>query len=173
MSDGGDGDGAFYGAMMLAVALMTAASFGIFLLTETVAGEVEANLVYDPNLEAKVVERIRPVAELTLPSNDEAAAGAAVVVPVPEPVVEKMTGAQVYNAACFACHATGIGGAPTLGEAADWDARLAQGRDIMNQHVLEGYTGPSGGYMPPKGGRIDLSDEEILGALDYMLEQLP
>ncbi len=172
MSDEG-GDGAFYSAMVLAVALMTAASFGIFLLTETVAGEVEANLVYDPNYEAKVLERISPVAELSLPTSAEEAAAAAAVVAAPEPVVEKLTGSQVYNVACFACHAAGIGGAPTLGDGAAWGARLDQGRDVMNQHVLEGYTGPSGGYMPPKGGRIDLSDDEILGALDYMLEQLP
>jgi cytochrome c5 len=171
LSDGG-GDGAFYSAMVMAVVLMSAASFGLFLLKETVAGEVEANLVYDAKYEAKVMERIRPVAKLSMPTSAEAAAAASVV-PIPEPVIEKLSGGQVYNVACFACHAGGIGGAPTLGDADAWGVRLAQGRDVMNQHVLEGYTGPSGGYMPPKGGRIDLSDEEVLGGLDYMLEQLP
>jgi cytochrome c5 len=36
--------------------------------------------------------------------------------------------------------------------------------------VINGYQGDAG-YMPPKGGRIDLSDEEIISAMDYMLEQ--
>lgn len=170
MSDGG-GDGEFYSTMILAVACMTAVSFGIFLLTETVAGEVEANLVYDANYEAKVLERIRPVAMPNLPSSGELAAQAAVE-PAPVPVAEKLSGAQVYNQACFACHGAGIGGAPKLGDVSDWGPRIAQGSDIVNQHVLEGYTG-SAGYMPPKGGRIDLSDDEILGGLAYMLEQLP
>ena len=45
------------------------------------------------------------------------------------------------------------------------------GREVMNRHVLEGYTGPSGGYMPPKGGRLDLSDDEVKLAVDYILAQ--
>ncbi|MEE8308715.1 MAG: c-type cytochrome [Gammaproteobacteria bacterium] len=172
MSDGG-GDGEFYGTMILAVACMSAASFGLFLLKETVAGEVEANLVYDANYEARVLERIRPVGEAALPSTaDSAAAAAGSAQVVPTPVAEKLSGPQVYNQACFACHGAGIGGAPKLGDGPDWEPRMAQGRDIVNQHVLEGYTG-SAGYMPPKGGRIDLSDEEILAGLEYMLEQLP
>ncbi len=51
-----------------------------------------------------------------------------------------------------------------------WAPRIAQGREIIDAHVLEGYQGADG-YMPPKGGRIDLSDEEIIAAVDYMLEQ--
>lgn len=169
MSDDGD-DGEFYSNMLLAVACMTAVSFGMFLLKETVAGEVEANLVYDPNYEARVLERIRPVGIAALP--DVAAEAVGSVEPAPKPVAEKLSGTQVYNQACFACHGAGIGGAPKLGDAAEWAPRMAQGMDIVNRHVLEGYTGPKG-YMPPKGGRIDLSDEEILDGLAYMLEQLP
>ena len=36
---------------------------------------------------------------------------------------------------------------------------------------INGYQG-SKGYMPPKGGRADLSDEEIIAAIDYMVEQV-
>ena len=172
MSDGG-GDGEFYGTMVLAVACMSAASFGIFLLKETVAVEVEANLVYDANYEARVLERIRPIGEAVLSSTtDSGPAAAGSTEAVPAPVAEKLSGSQVYNQACFACHGAGIGGAPKLGDGPDWEPRMAQGREIVDQHVLEGYTGPAG-YMPPKGGRIDLSDEEILAGLEYMLEQLP
>ena len=31
-------------------------------------------------------------------------------------------------------------------------------------------SGPKG-YMPPKGGRVDLSDAEISAAVDYLVEQ--
>jgi len=168
-----DDDGDFYATMLLAVACMTAISFALFLLKETVAGEVEANLVYDPNYETRVLERIRPIGIAALPPADGLVADSAgSAEAVPQPVAEKLTGPQVYNQACFACHGAGIGGAPKLGDGPDWAPRLAQGREVINEHVLLGYTGGQG-YMPPKGGRIDLSDEEILAGLEYMLEQLP
>ena len=56
--------------------------------------------------------------------------------------------------------------APALGDAAAWAPRIAQGRELLNQHALQGLNA-----MPAKGGRVDLSDEEILATVDYMLEQ--
>src|SRR5690606_35581191 len=90
----------------------------------------------------------------------------------PAPVEARMTGPQVYNTACNLCHAPpGIGGAPPLGDAASWQSRVAQGADILHQHAIEGFQGQTG-FMPPKGGRVDLSDEEVMSAVDLMLEQL-
>ncbi|MCH8336039.1 MAG: cytochrome c5 family protein [Proteobacteria bacterium] len=91
--------------------------------------------------------------------------------PQAKPVATLLTGPQVFNEACIACHGTGIGGAPTLEDSATWEARIAQGRDTLYLHALEGYTG-SAGYMPPKGARLDLSDREISDAVDYMLSQV-
>jgi cytochrome c5 len=79
-----------------------------------------------------------------------------------------MSGPQIYNTACLACHGSGIGGAPVLGDAAQWAERITQGADSLKEHAISGYTG-STGYMPPKGGRIDLSDAEIAAAVDYMI----
>ncbi len=42
---------------------------------------------------------------------------------------------------------------------------------MLQDHALNGYQGEAG-FMPPKGGRVDLSDEEVLSAVDYMLEQI-
>lgn len=83
-----------------------------------------------------------------------------------------LTGPQVYNAVCIACHAPpGVGGAPALGSAAAWAPRIAQGMDTLIDHALHGFTG-STGVMPKKGERVDLSDEEIIGAVKYMVEQV-
>jgi cytochrome c len=38
----------------------------------------------------------------------------------------------------------------------------------LKEHALQGFTG-STGYMPPKGGRLDLSDAEIEATVDYMI----
>ncbi|MEJ2257582.1 MAG: hypothetical protein P8X98_11360 [Woeseiaceae bacterium] len=45
---------------------------------------------------------------------------------------------------------------------------IEQGLDTLKRHAIEGYTGEAG-YMPAKGGRLDLSDEEVAGAVEYMV----
>jgi cytochrome c len=107
------------------------------------------------------------VARVALPGDDIEQAAPAVEA-VPAPAAAKLTGEQVYNAACFACHGTGAGGAPKMGDAAAWKARVAQGKATLNKHAVEGFQG-SAGYMPPKGGRVDLSDDEIIAAVDFIV----
>jgi cytochrome c5 len=77
---------------------------------------------------------------------------------------------QVYNQACTACHGAGIAGAPKVGDTANWKSRIAQGMDTLVKHAIEGYQG-STGFMPPKGGRGDLSDDEVRAAVEYMVER--
>lgn len=81
-----------------------------------------------------------------------------------------MTGKQVYESICFACHAEGIAGAPKLGDKAAWEPRIAQGMDTLVSHAINGFQGNTG-VMPPKGGRMDLSDADIRAAVSYMVEQ--
>ena len=108
-----------------------------------------------------------------LPGEEQAAAAPQVAeVPASEPVATTLSGPQVYNEACIACHASGIGGAPMLTDGENWAPRIAQGMDLLRTHAIEGYTG-NAGYMPPKGGRLDLSDDEIYAAIDYMLSEVP
>jgi cytochrome c5 len=121
--------------------------------------------------QAAVVERIRPVGDVYLPGEEHQADAPVVeTVAEAEPVATAMTGPQVYNSACIACHGVGVGGAPIVGDAAQWTDRLAQGMETLTRHAIEGYTG-SAGYMPPKGGRLDLSDEEVAEAVDYMANE--
>ena len=119
-----------------------------------------------------IEERIRPFGQVYLPGEEAHAAEPQVAEAAPaEPVATALSGPQVYNEACIACHGTGIGGAPVTGDAGAWDARIAQGRDVLYTHAIEGFTG-STGYMPPKGARLDLSDQEVADAVDYMIEAL-
>lgn len=121
----------------------------------------------------RVAERLRPFGNVYLPGEEQAAAAPQVAeAPAVEPVATAMSGPQVYNAACIVCHGAGIGGAPMLTDAASWTTRVDQGMDTLRQHAIDGYTGTAG-YMPPKGGRLDLSDDEVSAAIDYMLEQVP
>ena len=121
--------------------------------------------------QAAVEERIRPLGRIYLPG-EEAAAGEPQVAAAaqPEPVATSMSGPQVYNEACLVCHGSGVGGAPIVGDEAAWAARLAQGADTLYLHALEGFTGQTG-YMPPRGARMDLTDDEIRAAVDYIMSE--
>ena len=120
-----------------------------------------------------VAERLKPFGDVYLPGEEQAAAAPQVAEAASvEPVETTLSGPQVYNEACIACHGAGIGGAPTLADAANWEPRIAQGLDTLRVHAVEGYTGQAG-YMPPKGGRLDLSDQEVYDAIDYMLGEIP
>ncbi|AOD16011.1 c-type cytochrome [Xanthomonas fragariae] len=80
-------------------------------------------------------------------------------------------GKTIFDNLCTACHTNGVGKAPTL-DHAHWDARIAQGKDTLYKHAIEGYSGPDGGIMPPKGGNPALTEEQVRATVDWMLANL-
>jgi cytochrome c5 len=83
-----------------------------------------------------------------------------------------LTGPQVYNNVCIACHSPpGVGGAPALGNAEAWAPRIEQGMEILVAHAINGFSGKTG-LMPRKGERPDLSDDEVAAAVQYMVDQV-
>lgn len=85
-------------------------------------------------------------------------------------VASSVDGEVVYNKACMACHAAGVAGAPKIGDAADWGPRIAQGETVLFEHSLKGFTGKKG-VMPPRGGFMNLSDDEVRAAVAHMVSQ--
>ncbi len=79
-------------------------------------------------------------------------------------------GESVFKNVCSMCHQTGAGGAPIKGNKAEWGPRIAQGKDVLYKHALEGFTG-SKGQMPAKGANPSLSDDDVKAAVDYMVSQ--
>ena len=75
-------------------------------------------------------------------------------------------GKQVFDSTCTACHATGVAGAPKLGDKAAWAPRVKQGMDTLVQSALKGKNA-----MPPKGGNASLSDAQVHAAVEYMVNQ--
>jgi cytochrome c5 len=119
----------------------------------------------DPTEAKKSVEqRIKPVGELV--KFDGAApppAPVAVAAAAAAPAVAK-SGEEVYNAACVACHGTGVAGAPKSGDKAAWGPRIAQGAATLYEHAIKGFK-----TMPAKGGNTTLSDAEVKAAVDYQI----
>lgn len=77
-------------------------------------------------------------------------------------------GDQVYQKTCAMCHGTPAMGAPVVGNKADWSERIAQGKDTLYLHALEGFTGAKG-MMPARGGNTTLDDASVKAAVDYMV----
>lgn len=75
-------------------------------------------------------------------------------------------GEQIYLNTCFSCHASGVAGAPAVGDKEAWAVRAEKGRAALLQSTIEGIQ-PG---MPPKGLCADCTDEELSQAIDYMIE---
>lgn len=165
-------DQKFFDMYSLVIGVLALIALAIFVLAMKMSEMTQE--IYTTSAEEyreSVADRLRPMGQVYLPgeehqANEPVVAEAAAA----EPVDAALSGPQVYNEACIACHGSGIGGAPMITDAQNWAARIAQGTDLLYQHAIEGYTGQSG-YMPPKGARLDLSDEEVTGAVDYMLSE--
>lgn len=117
--------------------------------------------------EKKILDRIKPLGSVA--TTAEEAKKASPEIAVADVVVtstEPLTGEQVYNTACLACHATGAAGAPKTGDVADWAPRIAQGADVLFEHAMKGFKG-----MPPKGGSPQLTEKNITDAIEFMVSK--
>ena len=125
----------------------------------------------DALLERQIEQRIQPVGQVAVAGQDNSALAGAPVVPaaaVAAAPAEDLAGDVVFNQVCAACHGAGIAGAPKVGDKAAWAPRIAQGMDTLYKHAIQGFQGKAG-YMPPKGGRTDLSDQSVINAVDHMV----
>jgi cytochrome c5 len=101
--------------------------------------------------ERAIAQRLLPAATVEL----QLGGGAAVV----------RSGQQVYSAACMACHAAGVAGAPKSGDLAAWAPRIRTGFEALLNSTLKGK-----GAMPPQGGG-QFSDHELALAVVHMANQ--
>ncbi len=85
--------------------------------------------------------------------------------------VQADEGEKTYKAACFVCHDAGIAGSPKIDDKAAWAPRIAQGLSKLEEHAIKGFKGKTG-VMPPKGGRVDLSDDVVKAAVKYMVDRV-
>ncbi len=120
----------------------------IVLLASYVVNESRIGAGSDSMMPESIEARIRPVAGFEL--RDASA-----------PQVAR-SGEDVYKAACGACHAAGVAGAPKHADNGSWSARIANGLESLVNSALKGK-----GAMPPQGGG-EFSDVEVAKAVVYM-----
>jgi len=125
---------------------------GIMMLTQIVSGGLSldnSNRELEP---ARVAERIKPVASVT-------------VVDASKPRAQQ-SGEAVVKAVCNTCHVPGVANAPKSGDKAAWGPLIKEGLDTLVADAIKGIRG-----MPPRGGNPDLSDLEVARAVVYLANQ--
>ena len=173
-------DRKFFDTFMLVLGFLVVVTIAIFVLANSMADQTQrAHVKEDPAFQQRNLERIRPVGQVAIAGEDNsglrdpggprmaAAAPAAASQPARE-----LSGEDVYKVACTACHGAGIAGAPKTGDADAWGPRVEQGMDTLVTHAIEGFQGEAG-YMPPRGGHANLTDEQVRAAVQHMVDQLP
>lgn len=78
-------------------------------------------------------------------------------------------GRTVWAGTCQACHGLGEAGSPKITDKKAWAPRVAQGIEVLHDHAIKGFIGPSGTMMPERGGNMELTDQQIMAAVDYMV----
>ncbi|HWZ47030.1 MAG TPA: c-type cytochrome [Herbaspirillum sp.] len=126
----------------------------IVLLVEFVTTEPKEGAGSSGQTPAAIEARIKPVADENFTFHD---------VNAPK---QLMTGEQVFQSTCVACHGTGVAGAPKMGDKAAWGARISEGFSTLVSHAISGIRA-----MPAKGGNPDLDDIEIARTVAYMANQ--
>ena len=111
----------------------------------------------------KLIERIQPYGKVCFEGDDNCD----ITLTASSGGVEGQVrdGKAVYDAICQTCHASGVLGAPKVGDAGAWGPRIGKGKETLYNHAVNGFNA-----MPARGG-ADIPDEEVHNAVDYMMEQ--
>jgi cytochrome c5 len=158
-------DTQFFNSFSMVLGLLVAFAIVLFAVARSMGADSQGTAVLlEPLHLASVQKNIAPFAQVAIAGKDNSAlaalsstAGAGPAVNVPT------TGEQAFTQVCSACHATGINGAPKIGDHAAWAPRIAQGKETLYKDAIAGK-----GNMPPKGGTT-WPDATIRTAVDYML----
>lgn len=131
----------------------------------------------NPDTPARVAARIAPAGDTYAGNTGRAAMQAAAEAASKAASAEvayggTTDGKEIYDHLCTSCHGTGIAGAPKTGDKGTWAPRVAEGLDVLVKHAIEGYHGPDGNFMPPKGGNPALTDEQVTNAVHWLVDQV-
>ena len=182
-------DDVFWRQFGVVLILLTVFGFAMYFVANSIGGRAYAKMSSNPDA---VAARIAPVGQSRIgdpaaqtapaastaqvevakseaapaaPETSAASAEGRTVAAATGPV-DVVAGEKIYQSACFACHMSGVAGAPKLDDPAAWEPRLAQGMSGLLQAVTNGK-----GAMPPKGGFAHLTDDDLRNAVEFMLDK--
>jgi len=150
-----------FGLVVLSILIVTAANLAANALPDANKEMVSGDELSSEKMMA-LTERLKPIGHVNTDPSMVIAAADTGADDAAMPVGEK-----TYNAACMACHAAGVAGAPKFGDQASWGGRVEKGADTLYANAINGVNA-----MPAKGGNPALSDDEVKAAVDYILESI-
>lgn len=121
----------------------------------------------DAGTPEQIAARLAPVGVVNTDAASVAPVPAAPAAGGEATVADEGPGVAIYTKTCMACHATGVAGAPMLGDKAAWEPRIAQGLDGMLNTAVNGK-----GAMPPRGTCMDCSDDDLMTVIEYMVSKI-
>ena len=127
----------------------------------------DTNYSEDDLIQGNLQQRIKPIGKLAINGVSSANASEGEDTVVASNDTDEAKSAEELYTACAACHDAGVLNAPKLGDKAGWNQRISKGTDALYASAINGI-----GTMPPKGGRADISDDDIKKVVDYMLESV-
>lgn len=157
-----------FGALIAGLAV-----FAVLLILLAIYMHSKLDTDENPVREAAIAARIAPAGQVYAGETGRAAQQAAAEAAAREQASKvafegKLDGELIYKNVCTACHGGSLaGGAPAPTKEA-WAPRLVKGVDLLVKHAIEGFKGDAG-QMPAKGGRLDLSDEQVKVSVEYMV----
>jgi cytochrome c5 len=148
-------DKTFVTTFLLVLGFLGAFTFAIIVIANVVSAKTDDDT--EAQARARLEERIKPVGQVITDEKMLLAAAPAPAAAKREP----MSGKQVVDKVCGACHNTGLLNAPKTGDKGAWAARgnLA----ALTASAIKGKNA-----MPPRGGDPSLSDEEVKAAIQEM-----
>ena len=153
-----------FGALIAGLAV-----FAVLLILLAIYMHSKLDSDENPVREAAIAARIAPAGAVYAGETGRAAQQAAAEAAASKVAFEgSLDGELIYKNVCTACHGGSMaGGAPAPTKEA-WAPRLAKGMELLVKHAIEGFKGDAG-QMPAKGGRLDLSDEQVEASVEYMV----
>ena len=165
MSNTRSSDTHFFNSFSLVLGILILFAIILFGVARSIGADTQGQAVQLEPLHLQDVRaNIAPLAHVAIAGKDNSAlaivtapAGGASAADVPT------TGEQAFTKVCSACHATGVNGAPKMGDHAAWGPRIALGNETLYKDAIAGK-----GNMPPKGG-VTWPDATIRMTVDYMV----
>jgi cytochrome c5 len=155
-------DSHFFNSFSLVLGILILFAILLFAFSRMIGGATQGQeVLLEPMRLKEVQKNIAPFGHVAIAGHDNSALAlpksnaAAADVPT--------TGEQAFTKVCSACHALGINGAPKIGDHAAWGPRIAQGKEALYSHVIDGK-----GAMPPRAGTT-WPDATIRMAVDYLV----
>jgi len=154
----------FFNSFSLVLGILIAFAIVLFVFARMIGRVTQGQEVLLEPMHLKDVQRnIAPFAHVAVAGHDNSALAVPPAKSGAPAAGVPTTGEQAFTKVCSACHALGINGAPKIGDQAAWGPRIAQGRQALYSHVIEGK-----GNMPARGGTT-WPDPTIRMAVDYMV----